>query len=128
MTKKGVYYLLTIKCNTKRFAAIEELDNVFQRVKDKMPKGSGYEEFVPYELDSLRRLHLHTIVSCPRQPFYKRLQQKGYTVHMKAIGLMDVDRVRNYCMKNSDCTSMNNQNEWASYAHYNYLFDESSEE
>lgn len=95
---KGVYYLVTIKRVKLEFCPRNYLHAHYKRIVNLL-QGAQWSDVVAYELDSLNRLHLHTIVYCEKRPYLKGLQRKGWTIHFQEFPLSDYPRVRNYLDK-----------------------------
>lgn len=113
-------YLVTIKNNTKKFTSIDQLNKIYQYHKRK--GGLSWSSTKCIELDSLRRLHLHTIVTTPKVPYFKKYMIKGWHVHFKEFPTKDFNNVINYIRKNNKNKYEEQQDETKSFFHYHYGF------
>ncbi len=118
---KVMYYFVTLKCNKIGYTSIEQLYN---KLRETMNKTNNMEwsDHVVYELDSLKRLHLHTYVSCTKKPYFKKLQIKGWTVHFSQCGETDVPKVIRYMCKHKQNKDSLFQMEIESYYKFKYGF------
>ena len=120
LPKEGPKFLVTIKCNSQRFASRDELMNVYENTVKKAV-GSEWISRVAFELDRQCRLHLHTIAYFKKKPWFKKFMVKGYTVHFKQIQ-KDVEKVYQYINKNSHNLYTDQEMEWYSKASFHNLF------
>lgn len=114
-------YLVTIKCNSIRYASRLELLQVYSDTVKKL-KGGEWISKVCWELDSFQRLHIHTIVSTSRTPCFKLLQQKGYTVHLEQISEGTYSTVYDYIHKHNQHPACIDNIDNLSYYSHNYAF------
>jgi len=70
---------------------------------------------ISIELDSLQRLHLHAIMYTQREPYYKSVQEKGWTIHFQRG---DAILIWNYINKYDQSTPAKDERENLSYYHY----------
>lgn len=97
--RSGAYfYLVTIKRNAIESTKIAWLSLQYSRLVKLLP-GCEWSSDVSYELDSLNRLHLHTIVQSPREVYYKKLTRKGWHIHFARFPRKDYSKVLNYIRK-----------------------------
>lgn len=100
----GTYYLVTIKRNAMDFTSMDDLKQMYHSVKDSMKNVSAeWSSFVGYELDSRRRLHLHTYISTKRKLYFPKYGRAGWTIHFKEVpedAVADVIRYISKCNQN----------------------------
>lgn len=95
-------YLLTIKNNSNKFTALDDLYSVKSYVSH---LGSNEIFFTPIEaveLDSLNRLHMHCIVYSMKSLYYTKYKVRGYSVHFKPFPDKDTGNVVGYLQKTGD--------------------------
>lgn len=93
-------YIVTIKCNHKEAISRELLDAEYNRIVKAVPKGD-WTAAKTYEEDSNGRMHIHTICEIEgKQPYFKRLQRKGWTINFAEFPAADYHKVLGYCHKN----------------------------
>ncbi len=109
-------YLVTLKRNAVEFTSIVELENMYKRLfrrKTTLIQG--------IELDSIHRLHLHSLIDSKKVPYYKNYMVKGWHVYMEHIAEESVGVVIRYITKHSNKHYQEHM-EISSYASYNYMF------
>ncbi len=92
------YYLCTIKRNAIEYTKKDWLDYQYIRLQ-KCLKNTEWSDNVSYELDSLNRLHLHTIVSSLKEIYYKKYIRKGWHIHFAKFPKDDYPKVIQYINK-----------------------------
>lgn len=98
------YYLVTIKNNSHQYTSLWDLTDALVHVR-RLHKTSDWSCVVKYELDSLNRLHLHTVMQCTKRPYFKRiidsLKRKfpTYSVDFREFPLEDGNKVYRYITK-----------------------------
>lgn len=98
-TRRSRFILVTIVRNGNAFVTLEELMNSLKILKGQLVKyGTEWSDNVAYEMKKNSVLHLHTICSCQRAPFYK--SPIGWNIQLKTIRhLRDVPHVISYINK-----------------------------
>lgn len=91
-------YLMTIKCNHMEYTSREKISLVYSRLLRQL-KSYELSDNRAWELDTDSRWHLHFIIALPREPFYKRLQVTGYSVHFRRFHIDDYPNVVAYLKK-----------------------------
>ncbi len=91
-------YLVTIKNNAYRYTSRDDILKKLKVLQEKVPKGSTWHKYF-FELDSMNRWHLHTLVCTKSVPYFSKLQVKGWTNHLKAIPIDDYPLVLKYIHK-----------------------------
>lgn len=94
---KSFYYLVTIKRNALGYTKMDYLNQQYYRLV-KMYNRMEWSSEIGYELDSLNRLHLHTIVHTDRQPT-GRYGRTGWHIHFQPFNREDYERVCDYIHK-----------------------------
>lgn len=91
---KSFYYLVTIKRNVLGYTKMDYINQQYYRLK----RLSSFEwsDQIGYELDSLNRLHLHTICSGVPKGRYGRT---GWHIHFQPFEEKDYERVCDYIHK-----------------------------
>ncbi len=109
-------YLVTIKKNVLDFTSLCEIKEMYKRLfKGDLTITQGVE------LDSLQRLHLHSLVHYKRVPYYKTYMAKGWHIFFERISEGTEDVAARYIHKHSN-PIYQEQMEITSYANYNYMF------
>lgn len=120
---KEVYcYLVTIKCTNYRYTAKSEINCILAYVRLRLPQLTEYSDIYAWELDKLKRWHVHFIIHCQQQPYFKNLRKKNYTIYFQSFPIKDSHRVRNYLNKVDQCEAFQQQLNIESYAYYHDLF------
>ncbi len=109
-------YLITLKRNAIGFTSIEDLKKQY-----KLLFGRFTTQYACIELDSLRRLHVHAIISVKRTPYFKRFLVNGWHVYFNKIEKESESTVIRYVKKHQN-KYYQMEMEILSYAHYHYLF------
>lgn len=96
-------YLLTIKKRANRYTSILELDRALALARGVIPRGD-FHDFVGYELDSICRMHIHTMFRTPNQISCKRVCAKLNSMtymhfHIQPFKLADYSTGRSYCLQ-----------------------------
>ena len=94
-------YLVTIKRNALEFTRKCWLDAQYTNLVKRIRGEVEWSDQVSYELDSLNRLHLHTIVTSKSPIFYKKYVRKGWHIHFQPFERKDMSRVYEYIMKHN---------------------------
>lgn len=96
--KKDKLYLLTIVKNGNDFVSIDEINNVWNMIKEKLTKyGTSWTQYFAYELKKNNIIHLHTLCECSWAPWIK--SPKGWSINLTKI-TNNVQRVISYIYKN----------------------------
>lgn len=115
---EAFHYLVTIKRNAIEFTYIEWLKDQLNSLK-KSIKGADWSDNIAIELDSLNRLHLHTVVVSPKQLYYNKYRRKGWHIHFAPFLKSDIDIVYKYLNKSTNEYDGDKlQKEVASYIHH----------
>lgn len=117
-----MYYLVTIKCVNMRYTSRDEIDTIVNKVVKKL-KDCEWTA-AKYELDSQQRWHVHIVCHCrsTRQPYWKLLQRKNWTINAKEFPESDIQTVVSYINKDSQNMHYLEELDWQSRAKYQYLF------
>lgn len=97
-------YLVTIKCNSYKFTSIPDLKRALASARELYPQGD-WHSCTGYELDSLCRMHVHTVVkfptniSCNKYAQIYREKYPEFHIHFQPVKKDDVDHVIDYCLK-----------------------------
>lgn len=92
-------YLVTIKCNKARYVSKVMLDKQLRLLVNKLTGcKADWSCIVGYEEDSVHRMHLHTIVKCTKQPYFKKYQIPSWTIHFQLVN--DSKNALKYILKN----------------------------
>lgn len=110
------YFFVTIKRLAMEFTSIEDLQEMYNWKFSKCTTLS-----YAIELDSLNRLHSHSIIILDKTPYYKYYRKHGWRIYLLEISEDDLYRTDIYIHKNQDPTYVNEM-EWFSRANYEYLF------
>ena len=94
------HYMVTIKRNAVEFTKIAWLDMQLSRLRKLIPNAE-WSDNVSYELDSLHRLHIHTIVTSIRDIKYKQFMRKGWHIHFSPFKRQDYGNILNYINKHN---------------------------
>jgi len=111
-------YLITIKRNAIDFTSINELKKQHNRL---FRRFSTLHMCV--ELDSLKRLHLHSITEFKRTPYFKRYMVSGWYIYLNKIDQLSMYNTIVYIYKNSN-EYYQREMELTSYANYTNMFVE----
>ena len=95
---KSFYYLLTIKRNSNDFTPLLWIERQRDRVK-RMARDVEWSEHTAYEVDSQMRLHLHCIISSPKELYFTKFKSKGWTIHFQQFPKEDYFNVVEYLKK-----------------------------
>jgi len=90
----------------------------------KQLRGCEWSDTQAYELDSLMRWHYHTIMTCKKEPYFKKVQKKGWRINFKLIDSADHQKVIQYLQKVDQREIMLEALDWYSRAKKEYLFVE----
>lgn len=116
---KVTIYLVTIKCNAMRYTDQSELLNMLETIKEKM-HNVEWSPYKAYEVDSLNRMHLHTICKITgRAPLFKRLAKEGWHIHFNCKRNENTHRLREYIIKDAQDPA----NQWIRFAKNSYYWD-----
>lgn len=94
------YYLVTIKNLNFKFTHFDELDSILNKARYSQPK-TDWSATHFYELDSARRLHIHTWMKSRNKQYMNRYKVPNYTVNFKEFPSNDLPTVLNYISKGS---------------------------
>ncbi len=111
-----MYYFITLKKNKVEYTSIAEIEQMY-----KCLFGHLLTLSFAIELDSLYRLHSHSITRFKNVPWYERFQTNGWRVHLCPIKLHNIDRTDRYIHKNQSSCYVNEM-EWTSRSYHEYLF------
>ncbi len=90
-------YLVTIKNNSFKYTSPDDILKQLRILKSKFKRATWHKYF--FELDSVNRWHLHTLVCTATVPFFTKLKVKGWTIHLRGIPLDDYPKVLKYIHK-----------------------------
>lgn len=119
-----MFYLVTMKRMNMGFTSREEILTKYKAV---VRKGGEWSDTKCIELDSLNRLHLHTIVCFVKKPYFQKYQGNKWHINFTIIDEDSYDNVIRYCLKNSKNVNDEEQAEWISYYNFNYGFSQDAE-
>lgn len=91
-------YLCTVKCNHKEYTTRDAITMVYRNLLRKL-RNYELSDNNAWELDSDNRWHYHFIIALRREPFFKRFQVHGWTIHFQSFQLADYFNVVNYLKK-----------------------------
>ncbi len=106
-------YLVTLKRNCINFTSKLELNTMYNSLFRRVLTLCKCTE-----LDSLQRLHTHSVIEVKKVPYFKRYMRHGWRVHFKRIRDSEGEHVIHYVNKNSN-PEYQNEMEIISFAHYN---------
>ncbi len=105
-------YLVTIKNNSYKYTCPNDILIQLRKLKEKL-KGATWHKYF-FELDSVKRWHLHTLVCTKAVPFFNSLKVHGWSIHLRGIPLDDypivlhyIHKDRNLSLKKQDIISQN---------------------
>ncbi len=110
------YYFVTIKRLSMEYISIAELKRIYN---SKFSNCTTLSYAI--ELDSLNRLHSHSIIVLDKTPYYVNYRKHGWRIFLIEISQEDLYRTDIYIHKNQNSTYINEM-EWFSRAKYEYLF------
>ncbi len=90
-------YLVIIKNNAYKYTCPNDILIEMRKLKQKL-KGATWHKYF-FELDSIKRWHLHTLVCAATVPFFTKLKVTGWTIHLRGIPLDDYPIVLKYIHK-----------------------------
>jgi len=90
-------YLVTIKNNSYKYTCRNDILIELRKLKQKIQGATWHKYF--FELDSVNRWHLHTLVCTATVPFFMKLKKTGWTIHLRGIPLVDYPIVLHYIHK-----------------------------
>ncbi len=117
--REHLVLLITIKNNSIKYTSVDEIVSVYRNLVKDMDNGMEWSSNPAIELDSLSRLHLHTIGYTYRAPYYKKYQRPGWTIHFQPIPAKEKSRVLNYLRKEDQSISAVQNRDNQSY--YSYI-------
>lgn len=91
-------YLCTVKCNHMQYTSRHKISLMYRSLLRKL-RTYELSDNNAWELDSDNRWHYHFILALRREPYYKRLQVDGWTIHFQSFPLIDYPNVVNYLKK-----------------------------
>jgi len=116
--RSGTYYLITLKCNNKKYTSMDEVKTVYTRLLRRLGH-YDLSDHRAWELDGDKRWHYHFICALSRTPYYTRCQVPNWTVHFQQFPEEDYFDVVNYLQK-VDQRSANLENlDFESSLYYN---------
>lgn len=99
---RKLFYLVTISYNKKEYLSRESMDNKYRDIILKTRKyNTEWSSYVSYELNTRHILHLHTIMSSERSPWYKPC--KNWNIQFKPFPKKDYPDVVEYINKHDQC-------------------------
>ncbi len=110
------YFFVTLKRNAIDFTSIAEIEQMYIE-----KFGTNSTLSFAIELDSINRLHSHSIIKLNATPLYLNYREHGWTVHLCALKEHDLERTDVYIHKNQK-DNYTYEMEWLSYADYHYMF------
>ncbi len=111
------FYFVTLKRMSYSFTSIRDITDLYSQLFDDHATTLSFA----IELDSLYRLHSHSLILLDFVPHYKQYQVTGWRVHLCPVLLTNLDRVDTYIHKNQDPTYVNEM-EWFSQSQFHYMF------
>ncbi len=107
-------YLITIKNNCPSYTSQVELRRALAIAREAWPL-ADWHSFDACELDSIHRLHLHTMVKFPTNISCRFYSEKynhpwaSFHIHFQPVSKGDEDRVLDYINKNAQCQDINEE-------------------
>lgn len=98
-TRRSRFILVTIVRNGNSYVSIDEINDIYKRMIVQMSKyGVEWSDNIGYELKKNNVIHMHTMCSCERSPFFK--SPIGWNVQLKTIkDISEVPKVLDYINK-----------------------------
>lgn len=126
MPRKAVdhYYLVTIKCSNVKFTSSSDILKVYRRtVSRSQCDGPNYDwsDQIAWELDSLNRLHLHTIVKTNKSVNVRNFCKTNWSVHFQPFPLEDYKKVQDYITKHRQSPDALDDIEAISFCQYHIV-------
>jgi len=109
-------YMITLKRNAIDYTSIDDLKHKYRILFAKVPT-----QCYCIELDSRKRLHLHSLVKFKKTPYYKKYQTEGWTVYFSKVSITILQSVVEYINKNKRVDYQHGM-EIISYSHYQNMF------
>ncbi len=118
-------YFVTIKNTSVKYTSMRDIIHIWTQC---MFTGAGvWSSKYCFELDSLFRLHMHTVACFDTPPHFKKFQTKNWHIHFRRIKdssyMSQLDAVFKYMYKVNKNIYEYEQKETESYFHYHYGFD-----
>lgn len=115
-----INYFITIKNINFKYTSLSEIMDISKQLK---LMGGSWSSHYCIELDSLFRLHMHTMVSFAKTPWFKRFKIKNWIIHFcKIKDMSNLDRIYNYMNKENTNIYEYEQADIISYSHFNNMF------